>query len=157
MLNYLQFTITKFNVYFFLAPLLSSLILPTFSPLIFPILLFLLCRWPDQPLPPQRKFIQNFPQTTVEGLVHVDKTTKFHFGNISWGRHILKNLERRQIVSFFFLTLQKVLQPARLRHRYCCFLESCRNQPHIWYHNSLVFSITKIGLLWNFNPIYAKL
>lgn len=100
---------------------------------------------------------KNFPQTTVEGLVHVDKTTKFHFGNIPWGRHILKNLERLQIVSFFFLTLQKVLQPARLRHRYCCFLESCRNQPHIWYHNNLVFSITKIGLLWNFNPIYAKL
>lgn len=56
----------------------------------------------------------------------------------------------------FFLALQKVLQHTRLMHRYCHFLESCRNQPNIWYDNNMVISITKTGLLWNFNPIYDK-
>lgn len=88
--------------------------------------------------------------------LHIDKpTTKFHFGNIPWGRCILNNKKRLQIIGFF-LALQKVLQHTRLVHRYCHFLESCRNQPNIWYHNNMVISITKTGLLWNFNPIYDK-
>lgn len=111
----------------------------------------------SSPSSTEKIHLKTSPQPQSRDLFTLIKLQNFILKTYHRVDACLKNLERLQIISFFFLTLQKVLQPTRLMHRYCCFLESCRNQPHIWYQNNLVFSVTKIGLLWNFNPIYAKL
>lgn len=149
-----------------------SFFLPTFSPLIFPTHLFLLFKWLVQPLPPQEKVSENFLQNTAPLLKHsnglkracpkvftsIKNDTKFPFRNIPSGRCRLKTNKQKGLqIIYCFLTLKNVLQHTRLTHRYCHFMEHCRNQPNIWYHNNKVTSITKTGLLWNLSPFYDKI
>ena len=71
------------------------------------------------------------------------------------------SLKKKGFISFFFplLWLCKKLSSTQDSHTFLGnyhFLESCRNQPNIWYHNNMVISSTKTGLLWNLDLIYDK-